>query len=266
MTMAAALYWRRERLLLGGFWLLLLLVLAEVAGVLLLCYWAYALGAIPAERLNQLFGKETRGSIDSALAQLLDEPVAVAEGSVCMVYRTCCFDPRIALITRADDAADTTGDAGSGLDGGGALASGDLSGSGYAPILAPPTDNTTTCLKPAAHHGATTDLEFSMRDPSAPNFCSYTSGASHRMLSAPPQATCSLVERLATDDGFSLDRCRRDFCEARRRRLEQARPSHVCARAHARSRSPRARRPRACRRRAPTATSSSSASSCGCCR
>ena len=52
--MAAALYWRRERLLRGGFWLLLLLVLAEVAGVLLLCYWAYSLGAIPAERLNQV--------------------------------------------------------------------------------------------------------------------------------------------------------------------------------------------------------------------
>ena len=55
--------------------------------------------------------------------------------------------------------------------------------------------------------GATTDLEISSRDPSAPHFCLHL-GASPGLLSAPPQATHARGQ-LAQSDGFSLDKCRR---------------------------------------------------------
>jgi len=215
LLMGYALLAEAPCLLTIGFWALVLLVIAEVLSTLLIIYWIHSLGYVQGDTLNALFGDASR-HVDNALQQLLQQPAAVTEGIVCRTYQTCCRSIKLANISHA------VVDVGSGAYGGyaqlppgsGDVGSGDF-GSGTSIVAeVPPTaaSNSTNCLAPAEHQGGATDLELSLVDPSTRNFCTYTSGASAKLLFAPPPATCQLIETL--DDRFRLDECRDNFCES----------------------------------------------------
>ena len=216
MIMLLALAWHADCTLRLGFWVLLILIVLEVLGILLVVYWIYSLGAVPSDALNSMLG-EARLTVDSVLSQ----PVSVAEGLVCTTYQTCCRDDALAIIDHAQE-GDTGVDEGSGVAAAigaiaaassGELGSGDWASGDVRQGTVPRTArNSSHCLAPPQHEGATSDLELSLRDPSTPNFCAYTSGAPAALLIAPPPATCQLVQTLAAADGFSLSSCRSDFC------------------------------------------------------
>lgn len=209
LLMICALYSRATKALRLGFYILVLFAMVEVAFVLLLAYWIYSLGAVPTDALVSLLGDAHR-HIDTFLARVLDQPVAVTEGVVCKMYQLCCRDPALDEISTSviDEEVDVIGS--------GEAASGYTmtNGTGVVEVFTPPDVNTTGyCLAPAQHAGAVTDLENTMRDPSTEHFCAYTSGAPEDLLFTPPLASCALLERLSTGgDSFSLSACRSDFC------------------------------------------------------
>ena len=131
---------------------------------------------------------------------------------MCRTYQTCCRSVKLANVSHARV------DLGSGGVYGGYSGSGEVDGdfgSGTSVVAEVPptaTSNATNCLAPTEHQGGATDLELSLVDPSTPNFCAYTSGASAKLLFAPPPATCQLIETL--DASFHLDECRETFCES----------------------------------------------------
>jgi len=188
-----------------GFWLLVLLTICEVLFALLCIYWVYSLGLVPSDALDSLFGN-ARKHLDDFLGTILDQPVALAEGLVCKTYQTCCF-------TGVHDdleygSAIEYGVNDRGFDGG----ADDIgSGAFNATVSAAVNTNQTTCL--AQHEGTLTDVEITLRDPSTPAFCAYTSGAPQEMLVAPPNVTCTLLDHLASSEPWSLANCRRNFCE-----------------------------------------------------
>lgn len=210
IAMIVALCVHSPCLLNSGFWFLFLLVLVEVLCTLLIVYWIYSLGSVPADALNALFGTGTGQTVGGVIGQMLSQPVALAEGIVCKTYQTCCRDVKLALIQVASNATNDVVGGSHGESGSGDLGSGAVNyGTGVPPL----TNTTTHCLAPAQHDGASTDLEITLRDPSTKNFCAYTSGAPPELLAAPPFGTCLVLEQLAANDGFSLPQCKAQFCQ-----------------------------------------------------
>ena len=209
VVMTLALATDASRVLRCGYWLVLVLTTLEVVSSLIVCYWIYSLGAIPSDALTALFG-DARAHIDGFLAEIFDKPVAVAEGLVCKTYQLCCRDPALDDGPRGLTGADRT----DGVDSVADAASGDpnaASESASGTYIANPY-NSTHCLAPAQHQGATTDLELTLRDPSTENFCPYTSGAEPRLLTTPPIGTCAVLEGLTSDADFNQARCQANFC------------------------------------------------------
>merc|ERR1719421_683028 len=97
--MIFALHWHATKLLRLGFYLLVIFAMVEVAFTLLLAYWIYSLGAVPTDALVSLLGDAHR-HIDTFLARVLDQPVAVTEGVVCKMYQLCCRDPALDEISQ----------------------------------------------------------------------------------------------------------------------------------------------------------------------
>lgn len=170
-------------------------------------YWIYSLGGVPSDALVSMLGEAHR-HVDSFFAHWLQQPVAIAEGLVCKAYQTCCHDPRLEVISNADssdvevDGVDQIADVTSGemASGSGEMGSGEM-GSGR---LVPTRTNVTShCLASPQHEGASNDFELTLRDPSMPSFCAYTSGAPPLLLIAPPRATCTLIAEYVTERTFS---------------------------------------------------------------
>jgi len=204
MVMIVALVWDASCTLRLGFWVLLVIVLAEVIGILFVCYWVYTLGGLQNDAAEQVLGTsngQVRSSIDSFLAR----PMAVAEGLVCKTYQTCCRDAESFRIIASADATGTSFNMTDGVDQTGDMGSG-------AVANAPAHNASVHCLAPAQHEGATTDLILSLNDPSTENFCAYTSGAPPHLLVAPPPGACAIFQHAAQDKGFSLSQCQADFC------------------------------------------------------
>jgi hypothetical protein len=210
-AMVLAVYYRLKTTLKVGYWLIVLVIVAEVACTFLIAYWIYSLGGVPTDALVAMLGDAHR-HIDSFLARVLDTPIAVTEGIVCKMYQMCCRDPKLDLVAQ-EEVDETVSDVASGAEAGsgsgfGVAGWGSGGGSG---VFNPVTMNhTTTCLAASDHQAATTDLELTLRDPSTPNFCAYTSGAPARFLLTPPLASCAVVETL--DPSFSLQQCQDNFC------------------------------------------------------
>ena len=209
MLMMVALAWRASCTLRLGFWLLLLIALAELIGIAIIGYWIVSLGGVGEDALKSMFGSASR-HIEGVLSDVFERPIAVTEGIVCKTYQTCCRDSEVLDAIRPELGSGSTLDVlvGSSDSTNNASASASFN---YT-FGVPRASHNRTCLSPMQHAGATTDLESSLRDPSTSNFCAYTSGAPRQLLITPPPATCMLVERAASSDGFSLAQCRADFC------------------------------------------------------
>ena len=67
MAQLVALAWHARCPLALGFWLLLLLVLAEMLAVVVVVYWLYSLGGVPSDALVSMLGQAHR-HVDGALA------------------------------------------------------------------------------------------------------------------------------------------------------------------------------------------------------
>ena len=225
LAMLGALCFMIPLALTTGFWFLLVLVLLEVAGVFLIIYWIYSLGAVPLDALGAVLGEHlgsgVRDSTTGVLRTVLAEPVALAEGYVCKAYQLCCRDVRLDRFEKVDNTTKAIVDAemGSGVVLVAAeSASGTDAGSGavrniYSTGSAAANVTSSHCLSAQQHSGADTDLELTLTDPSTDNFCAYTSGARAGMLLSPPAATCELLGTVAAGDGFELAACQASFCQ-----------------------------------------------------
>jgi hypothetical protein len=131
---------------------------------------------------------------------------------VCKTYQTCCYSEKLSLMaddSGGSDGVDETGD----VDLANLTALALLANGTYSSPTAT-NHSKHTCLVPAEHNGATTDLELSLQDPSADNFCPYTSGAPAHLLVAPPAGSCLILESLVSSDDFTLAACQTNFCES----------------------------------------------------
>ena len=207
MLMMVALAWRAQCFLFLGFWLLILIAIAELIGIGIIAYWIFSLGGVGEDALESMFGSAS-SHIEGFLSDVFERPIAITEGIVCKTYQACCRDTELLDAIRPE--------LGSGsldvLVGSDSSALNASSSSFNFTFGVPRANHNATCLAPMQHEGATTDLELSLRDPSTANFCAYTSGAPRQLLITPPPATCLLVAQAASGDGFSLAQCRQDFC------------------------------------------------------
>ena len=189
-----------------GFWLLFALCIVEIIGSFFACYWVYSLGAVPGDTLESLFG-DSKEDIDSFLANILEEPVSVAEGLVCMTYQKCCRDPSL------DFEKSRGGVGGADTAGNTANYNQTRSGNRTASVIFAVNGTHATCTNPGMH-SSLNDLDAALHDPSNENFCAYSTGAPRHLLGHPPEAICPLLELAQAYYGQPWHRtqCQADFC------------------------------------------------------
>jgi len=160
----------------------MLFTLLQIAGTLLIVYWSYSLGSTPADAVSTFLGN-TKSEIDS----FLSVPLQWAEGMVCRTYQTCCIPEDLGK--PREMIQETPGESGSG----------EMS----------TTIANTTCYGEA--EVVSTGIEATLRDPSKPQFCYFTTGALPGSLTNPPPVTCNIIEGISS---FSTATCTANFCEA----------------------------------------------------
>jgi len=157
----------------------LVMVIAEVCGVVFIAYWVWSLTDIEADSLATLHDSSS-GRWDGRFGATA---LAEIEGFVCRTYTKCCRDPAL------DRVAGGAREEGSGfLDFG--------SGSPAQP----------GCY--SIPEGESNDMRYAAQDPGAANFCLYVSGSSESF--EPDDGACDALD--AWLDGFSIAQCQSDFC------------------------------------------------------
>ena len=187
MLMMVALAWRAHCFLFLGFWLLILIAIAELIGIGIIAYWIFSLGGVGEDALESMFGSAS-SHIEGFLSDVFERPIAITEGIVCKTYQACCRDTELLDAIRPELGSGSL-DVLVGSDSSVLNAS---SSSFNFTFGVPRANHNATCLAPMQHEGSTTELELSLRDPSRPTFARtpqerHGSSSSRRR----PQPACS---------------------------------------------------------------------------
>ena len=140
--------------------------------------WVWSSDDIPVDSINAIRGTEIARhaqTFSDWLSDTLAVPLSVVEGALCGTYTLCCRDPALVVLAHAPAGVSVLN---------------------------------TTCI--VQHEGLTTDIERTLQDPSAPNFCSYVTGAPANLITRPPRGVCRLID--TSLDDFSISTCQAEFC------------------------------------------------------
>ena len=120
---------------------LIFLILCQIAFAILIFYWAYSLFDVSQEQDDTLNGN-SEGKWDGRFGE---EALEQVESFVCNTYTLCCRDPALDSVALTNTSTATG----------------------------------ATCLN--LHGGVTTDVSLTLQDPSQPEFCPYVSGSSNTL-------------------------------------------------------------------------------------